>query len=136
MCQTKIKPKPRVESLGECGLDPVQEGHCVCDAVKGKSPCPVIHVHAYPGASHEGESRLLIIMPQRGAGAVESQAPGLVVGPKPALLAPSVPADAPVCQRNVSPVALPLSLPVAACRYALCAQHLKPTVKALRMIGI
>src|SRR4029434_4392400 len=40
-------PKPRVECVSECGLDSVQEGHCVRDAVEGQSSCPVIHIHSY-----------------------------------------------------------------------------------------
>lgn len=28
------KHKPRIEGLSECGLDPVEEGHCVRDTVE------------------------------------------------------------------------------------------------------
>ncbi len=39
--------KPRIERLSECGLDCVDEVHCVRDAVEGQSSCSVIHKHSY-----------------------------------------------------------------------------------------
>ncbi len=33
--------------LSECGLDCVDEAHCVRDAVEGQSSCSVIHKHSY-----------------------------------------------------------------------------------------
>ncbi len=43
-------PHPRIERLSECGLDPVDEAHCVRDAVEGQSSCTVIHIHSYSTA--------------------------------------------------------------------------------------
>ncbi len=45
-----INPKPRIERLSECGLDCVDEAHCVRDAVEGQSSCTVIHIHSYSTA--------------------------------------------------------------------------------------
>ncbi len=39
--------KPSIERLSECGLDCVDEAHCVRDAVEGQSSCTVIHKHSY-----------------------------------------------------------------------------------------
>ncbi len=36
--------------LSECGLDCVDEAHCVRDAVEGQSSCSVIHKHSYSAA--------------------------------------------------------------------------------------
>ena len=44
-----IETKPRIEGLSECGLDSVEEGHCVRDTVEGQSTCLVIQVHSYSG---------------------------------------------------------------------------------------
>ncbi len=40
-------PNPRIERLRECGLDCVDEAHCVRDTVEGQSSSTVIHVHSY-----------------------------------------------------------------------------------------
>ncbi len=45
-----INSKPRIERLSECGLDCVDEAHCVRDAVEGQSSCSVIHKHSYSPA--------------------------------------------------------------------------------------
>ncbi|ROI79367.1 hypothetical protein DPX16_7255 [Anabarilius grahami] len=39
-----------IERLSECGLDCVDEDHCVRDAVEGQSSCIVIHIHSYSTA--------------------------------------------------------------------------------------
>ncbi len=50
-----MNSKPRIEVLSECGLDCVDEAHCVRDAVEGQSSCTVIHKHSYSTA--DGLSR-------------------------------------------------------------------------------
>ncbi len=42
-----VNPNPSIERLSECGVDSVNEGHCVRDAVEGQSSCSVIHIHSY-----------------------------------------------------------------------------------------
>ncbi len=45
-----INSEARIERLSECGLDCVDEAHCVRDAVEGQSSCTVIHKHSYSPA--------------------------------------------------------------------------------------
>ncbi len=49
--------------MSECGLDSVDEGHCVRDAVEGQNPCSVIHIHSYSrGAGEYREFRFFVIV--------------------------------------------------------------------------
>ncbi len=58
-----INPKPRIERLSECGLDCVDEDHCVRYAVEGQSSCSVIHKHSYSAADglHRENSLYVIV---------------------------------------------------------------------------
>ncbi len=56
---SRSNPKPRIERLSECGLDCVDEVHCVRDAVEGQSSCTVIHKHSYSPADGLTERSVL-----------------------------------------------------------------------------
>ncbi len=57
--------KPRIEWLSECGLDCVDEVHCVRDSVEGQSSCTVIYIHSYsPAAGENREFSLFFIVPE------------------------------------------------------------------------
>ncbi len=59
------KTKPRIKVLSECGLDSVDESHCVRDAVEGHNSCSEIHIHSYSaGAGGNREFSLFVIVPE------------------------------------------------------------------------
>ena len=74
-----MKCKPRVEGLSEGGLDSVQEGHGVRDAVEGQSSCPVIQVHSYSGGGGTRDFSGPTIVPERVTGGRAVQSPGLII---------------------------------------------------------
>ena len=100
--------KPRIEGLSECGLDSVQEGHGVRDAVEGLS-CPVIQVHSYSGGGNRDLS-YLIIVPERVTGRSAEQTPGLLI--KSQVIIRSFPADLFIRHCYINLTQPPLSLPV------------------------
>ncbi len=92
---SEINIKPRTERLSECGLDCVDEVHCVRDAVEGQSSCSVIHKHSYsPAGGLYRENSLYVIVSEWVTGGSADQTPGLIIISKHTLMTESLPADA------------------------------------------
>ena len=84
-----------MERLSECGLDCVDEAHCVRDAVEGQSSCTVIHIHSYSSADGlYREISVCVIVPECVTGGRAEQTPGLIITSKHTLKTRSLPADA------------------------------------------
>ncbi len=89
-----INSKARIERLSECGVDSVNEGHCVRDAVEGQSSCTVIHIHSYSrGAGDYREFSVFVIVPQWADGVKAVQIQGMIITTKLTLLSLSLLAD-------------------------------------------
>jgi len=128
--------KPRIERLSECGLDCVDEVHCVRDAVEGQSSCTVIHKHSYSFAGGlYREISLYVIVSEWVTGGKGNQTPGMIIRSKPTLITPSLPTDALIWHwyKHTSTV---LQLPVTAITHTLSTQNLKPIIKSVWMIRI
>ncbi len=92
---SRSNPKPRIERLSECGLDCVDEVHCVRDAVEGQSSCTVIHKHSYsPADGLYREISPYRIVYEWVSGGRADQIPGLIIISKHTLMTRSLPADA------------------------------------------
>ncbi len=132
------KHKPRIERLSECGLDCVDEDHCVRDAVEGQSSCTVIHKHCYStadGLYTEISPYVFTSKWETGGSAV--QTPGLIIISKQTLIIPSLPVDALIWHwYEHTSISTPLQLPVTASTHTLSTQHLPPIIKSVWMIRI
>ncbi|RXM92649.1 hypothetical protein EOD39_19911, partial [Acipenser ruthenus] len=133
----KINPKPRIERLSECGLESVQEGHCVRDAIKGQRAGIKVQIHSYSGGAGGSYCSFIVIVPGRVTGIRAVQTPGPVTESKEKGKILSFPADSFICDSYRSPSPTALNLPVTASpRQTLSAKHLIPVVKSLWVIGI
>uniref|UniRef100_A0A0E9Y1P3 Uncharacterized protein n=1 Tax=Anguilla anguilla TaxID=7936 RepID=A0A0E9Y1P3_ANGAN len=90
---SKRNPKPRIEGLSECGLDSVQEGHCVRDAVEGQSSCSVIQVHSYSGGAGNRDFSAHSIVLESVTSGSAAQTPGLLITSQTTVITPPFPAD-------------------------------------------
>ena len=132
-----MKPKPRIERLSECGLESVQEGHCVRDAIKGQRAGIKVQIHSYSGGVGGSYCSFIVIVPGSVTGTRAEQTPGLVIVSKATGIIPSFPADSFICGSYNSPSPTPLNLPVTASpRQTLSAKHLGIAIKSLRVIRI
>ncbi len=149
---SRTNQKPRIERLSECGLDCVDEDHCVRDADEGQSSCSVIHKHSYSPdiiiiiiiiiihsySAADGlhrETSLYVIVSEWVTGGRAAQTPGLIIRSKHTLITPSLPPDA-LIWHWYKHISTPLQLPVTASRYTLSTQHLRPIIKSVWMIRI
>ncbi len=131
--------KPRIERLSECGLDCVDEVHCVRDAEEGQSSCTVIHKHSYsPADGLHREISLFVIVPEWVSGGTAVQTPGLIINSKPTLINPPLPADALIWHWYIHTkiISTPLQLPVTGSTHTLSTQYLPPLIKSVWMIRI
>ena len=103
--------EPRVQRIGERGLNSVKEHHLtrIRDAVEGQAPGLVVQIHSYStGAGHRYPG-FDFIVPEGATGSWEGNAPGLICVSKATLLQlwPFV------AHSDLNPGPLPLDLPVA-----------------------
>ena len=118
-----INCKSGIEGLSECGVDSVEEGHCVRDAVEGQNSCTVIHIHSYSGgAGVHREIRLFIIVCEKESGVGAVQTPGLIIRAKSRLI--TFPADAFIRHCNISIIHAKLDLPVTASSQTFSTENL------------
>ncbi len=138
--QWSINSKPRIERLSECGVDSVNEGHCVRDAVEGQSSCTVIHIHSYSRGDGDLRKLSLCVVVTEWVFAVTGrkaiQTPGLIIISKCTFITPSHPADALIWHWYTHSSPTPLNLPVTASKHTLSTQHLSQTIKSVWMIRI
>ena len=128
-----INSKSGIEGLSECGVDSVEEGHCVRDAVEGQNSCTVIHIHSYSGgAGVHREFRLFIIVFESGTGAEADQTPGLIIRAKSTLI--TFPADVFIRHCNINTSHAKLDLPVTASSQTFTTENLRHSIKSLWMI--
>ncbi len=141
-----INPKPRIEMLSECGLDSVNEGHCVRDTVEGQSSCTVIHIHSYSRGGDSREFSPFIIVPEWAAGVRAVQTPGLIIMSKLTcviivivvviiIITLSLPADALIWHWYIH-LTTPLHLPVTVSTHSLFTQCLLHSIKSVWVIRI
>ncbi len=146
---SRTNQKPRIERLSECGLDCVDEDHCVRDAEEGQSSCSVIHKHSYSAdiiiiiikhsySAADGlhrETSLYIIVSEWVTGARADQTPGLIIISKQTLITVSLLPDA-LIWHWYKHISTPLQLPVTASTHTLSTQHLMIIIKSVWMIRI
>lgn len=72
--------EPRVQRLGECGLNSVNEHHLtrIRHAVEGQAPSLVVQIHSHCRGTGDGYSSFDFIVPKSATGTRKRNAPGLV----------------------------------------------------------
>lgn len=125
------KLKAKIEGLSECGLDSMEQGHCVRDAVETQTSCPVIQVYSYPRGGWSGYSSGHVIVPDGTTFSGTEQTPGLVIASKVGVIALSSPGHLFIRHSHVDATPAPLGFPVAAPWQGLSTKHLAPVIKPL-----
>lgn len=103
--------EPRVQRLGESGLNSVKEHHFtrIRHAVEGEAPCLMVQIHSYSRGAGDGYFGFDSTVPKRAAKIWKGNAPGLVCVSKATFfqLWPFI------AQSNLNPRPPPFNLPVA-----------------------
>ncbi|KAJ0064093.1 hypothetical protein NL108_018517, partial [Boleophthalmus pectinirostris] len=94
------EPKPREQSVSECGVEGVEVGQLVRgDCVEGERTSRTVHKHCYsPRRGRPGlrEAGLFVIMMNRETNFRTLQTPGLIIVSKQTVITASFPSDSSV----------------------------------------